>query len=495
MILKSLKVKNIRTFKDTEISFGKINYLTGYNYDTEDRNGIGKSALIQAFLTLLGGSKLTTINLSKLIRNGASEGIIEGTIETSSGDILEITRTLKKKGSGSLTIKVNNEDPNYSISSQYQDLIFEYIGDADSFKKFRIVDKSSGINILDFTPTQFRKTLMAMCQDKFEIIRQNALEKKREFEKFSASHIISHHAPSEKRLSLIEMAIADIESEELEEIKKKINEFAKEKGQLLNEKGKAEQTERIRKGQAYKLNSINSCPTCFQEVPSIHKKNILQSLNKDIKKAQEEIAKIIKKLKIYDDIISTEERKEDKIYKQKERLLSLQHKLETRLQQKEYKYTEQDIELAKKAIEEIDKFANYYILEWINTIEPIVNSYLSILGMEFSFNVNKSGNPNPIVKRDKEILDYDQLSQGEKIFVSVIFKIALLLENNDTGCLIADEGLDSLSVENLNRITEVASNLPIQLLAVSHNPELDTSRAKVIYIEKRKGLSTIKEKE
>lgn len=492
MFLKYLKVKNIRTFSNAEIEFDKTNFITGMNLDTNDGNGLGKSSLVFSILTLIGGSSLTSINLSKLIRHNQKEAKIEGIIELNSGEVLEIKRTLKKRGSGSLAVKVNGKNLNCSTSTQYQEEIFSYLENADNFKKFRIIDKDSGINILDFTSGQLRKTLMGMCQDKFDAIRSKLLSRKNEFEKFSISHLLSAHAPSKKRLKILEGAILSLDNEKLRELNSKINEYNRDRNSIATQRGKYEQIIKIKNSQSYKLKSLSTCPTCFQKVNDSHKNSICSQLNKEIKKVQSQLKEILSKLEIYNDLLLSEEKKKSKIYKEKDKLTSLKYKLETRLKQENYKYTLKDIELAKKAIEEVDRFANYYIIEWVNIIEPIVNSYLEVLGIKFSFNVNEKGNLNPKIDRENETLDYDQLSQGEKIFISVIFKIALLLENNETGLLIADEGFDALSTENLDRIVNLVSNLPIQLIAVTHNKNVDTSRAKIIYIEKEKGESKIK---
>lgn len=491
MILKTIKIKNIRTFKEADIDFGKTNFITGWNFDTSDGNGVGKSALIQSILLLIGGAKLSDLNLAKLIRNGENEASIEGCIETSSGDLMEITRILKRKGSGSLSVKINNQELKLSTSSQYQDVIFDHLGSVESFKKFRIIDDSSGINILDFTSGQLRKSLMGICQNKFDNIRNSLLSKKNEFEKYSTSHLLSPHAPSEKRLALLGNAINEIESNELNKIIKKINEFQSEKNQFTKQIGSLNQEKLSANTASHRLQKMNECYSCYQKIPDIHKKSQIDRLSKIIKDADVKLKDILEQLEIYNDLIVCEDKKRSKIYQEKEKLTTLKQKLNTRLQQKEYKYTVADIELAKKSIEEIDNFANYYIVEWVNTIEPIVNTYLEVLGMKFSFNINEKGNINPKIKREKEELDYEQLSQGEKIFVSFIFKVALLLENNETGMIIADEGLSALATENLNRIITITSNLPIQLIAVTHNPEVDVTRAKTINIKKQKGVSQL----
>lgn len=493
MKIQYLKIKNIRSFKEEEFKFGKCNFITGWNEDCHDGNGVGKTSIIQSILLLLYGSKIVNINLKKFIRTECKSAEIEGVIEIGE-DLIEIKRTLKDTGSGTLKVKINNEDSNCPTSKEYQNLLIEYLGEPDQFKKFRLIDNSSGINVLDFSSTQLRKTLMGMCQDKFDNIRQKLLNKKSHYQKYNKDAVLYKHTPSQKRLKILNEAIESFDTSELKKIQDKIKEYHNEKSKVLSNKGGEEKIISIKKAQAYKLNTINTCPTCFQEVDSKYKKDILDQLNKSISEAETKIKDISKKLRIYNDIIDTEEKKKSKIQKQKERLTTLRYKLESRMKQVDYKYTEKDVELIKEAISILDQFASYYITEWINTIEPIVNSYVKQLNMNFQFELNDKNDISILVTRNEEKFEYDQLSNGEKTFVSFIFKIALLLQENQQGLMIADEGFDSLSVENLKRVVQIIEQLPLQLIFVSHNPEIEIGNAKVLYIEKRNGISELRRK-
>jgi len=131
-------------------------------------------------------------------------------------------------------------------------------------------------------------------------------------------------------------------------------------------------------------------------------------------------------------------------------------------------------------------------MEWVKIIEPIVNSYIGQLNMSMSVIPDEKGNIEVTIKRNGKIYTYDMLSQGEKIFISAIFKIALLMERQESGLMVADEAFNALSGENLNRILEVISNLPVQLLCISHNPEIDKMLAQEIFIEKENDISIIR---
>lgn len=493
MNLKYLKFTNVRSFAEAEINFEKANLITGWNLDTKDGNGVGKSTVIVALLLLLGGAKLTDINLKKFIREGEKSAIIEGMIEVGE-DLLEIKRVLKARGTGDLTICINGVDQEFKTSKLAQEEIFKYIGTPENFKTFRIIDDGSGINILDFTSGQLRKTLMGLCQDKFDTLRKKLLDKKNIFEKYNKSAVISKHAPSESRLNILQMAIKEFDTTKMQVTMKKIQGFQMDKNKILTERGKEVQTRDIKTRQIQKLKSLGTCPNCFQIVPEEHRKRICEKLQKEMDKVVAKILPMLTDLKMYDEILQQEEKKKSGLYAEKQKLTNLKFKLETRISQKEYKYTDKDVEIAKQALDIIDAFANYYVVEWIKIIEPIVNSYIDRLDMEMKFIVDEKENIEIAVTRNEKTFTYDQLSQGEKVFLSSIFKIALLMERQESGLMMADEAFNSLSGENLNRLLEIISNLPVQLLCISHNPNINQELVKKIYIEKEKDISTIKEK-
>jgi len=262
---------------------------------------------------------------------------------------------------------------------------------------------------------------------------------------------------------------------------------------LLTKKGKLSQDAYIKNQQMQKFKSMATCPTCLQKVTDEYKKPIFDDLTQKIQELTKQTNSLLTDLKMYDEIIGQEEKKRTEVYNRKQKLNNLKSKLQTTLAQKDYVSSDSDIEIAKKAIEVIDSFSNYYVVEWVKIIEPIVNSYINQLNMEMQFQPDEKGNIEVSVTRNEKTYTYDMLSQGEKIFISTVFKIALLMERQESGLIISDESFNSLSSENLNRILEVVSNLPVQLLCISHNPNIEESLAHKIDIIKENDVSTIKE--
>lgn len=131
---------------------------------------------------------------------------------------------------------------------------------------------------------------------------------------------------------------------------------------------------------------------------------------------------------------------------------------------KEYKYTNKDLLIINKCIKELDNFYNYFITEWIKTLEPIINSILDKIGFRIEF----KNDFDIVLYKDNEEYTYKDLSQGQRLLLSIALKLALLLESNEKGLLIADEGFDALDDENLNYIIRLFKDYPFQLLAMVH---------------------------
>jgi energy-coupling factor transporter ATP-binding protein EcfA2 len=80
-------------------------------------------------------------------------------------------------------------------------------------------------------------------------------------------------------------------------------------------------------------------------------------------------------------------------------------------------------------------------------------------------------------------IPYKLLSTGQKLVLSIAFKLAILLEKNETGLMIADEGFSSLDIENLNHIFDLFNGLPFQLICVLHRFEDVPDGATVITLK------------
>ena len=174
----------------------------------------------------------------------------------------------------------------------------------------------------------------------------------------------------------------------------------------------------------------------------------------------------------------------DKINNKKSRLLVLKEKLENRIKLKDYKYTNKDVLLVKQAVEELDKFYAYYLTEWVKNLEPIINSVIEKIGFEASFSLDKKGDFDIKLSKAGAIYKYKDLSAGQKLIMSIAFKLAILLERNEEGIIVADEGFSSLDAENLNHIFNLFQGLPFQLLCILHRFDEKLDNVKVIDLNK-----------
>jgi len=159
-------------------------------------------------------------------------------------------------------------------------------------------------------------------------------------------------------------------------------------------------------------------------------------------------------------------------------------KLEARLKQKDYIWSPADLEVVKQCIKEVDNFYTFYLLEAIKSIEPVINHLLSKISMNMKFILNAKGKFDFIVNIDKKELKYSQLSKGQKLVVSMAVKMALLLERGESGLIISDEGMSSLSEKNLDLMFELIQEHPFQLLSVVHRYENPPNFLKLFEVDK-----------
>ena len=142
--------------------------------------------------------------------------------------------------------------------------------------------------------------------------------------------------------------------------------------------------------------------------------------------------------------------------------------------------------IVKKAIEELDKLSSYYITESLKILEPIINDIVSKIGFEVSFTINEKGKFAIEMQKDNISYKYKDLSTGQKLVLQIAFKLALLLERNETGIIIADEGMSSLDQENLEHVLGIFNNLPFQLFLVLHHFEDIPEHIRVINLTEEK---------
>ena len=91
---------------------------------------------------------------------------------------------------------------------------------------------------------------------------------------------------------------------------------------------------------------------------------------------------------------------------------------------------------------------------------------------------------------NEQILKYDQLSSGQRCFLSVIFKLSILMQQNKTGIILMDDGLNNLDTINLINLITICQTLPFQIIAV-YQSKVEIEGIKQFIVTREKGESKI----
>ena len=186
----------------------------------------------------------------------------------------------------------------------------------------------------------------------------------------------------------------------------------------------------------------------------------IEQLSYKIEQEKEELVIEEDALNHYKKVVSIAEAKE-------KRTQLLYSKLQEAFKFVDYKYSKADIELYTASIKVLDEFSGWYINVWLDNLSIIINDLLKGIGLSVVFSADKQF--LTITENSRE-LDYNDLSGGQQIFLSVIFKLSILLQNGITdGVVILDEGLGELKLNNLHKLLDVLKTLPFQLFLVYQN--------------------------
>jgi len=486
MIIKSIEVFNFQLFKSTSITFDKINIISGLNIDNPSNsgNGSGKSSIcLRAILFVLYGYVEEGLTLKDLIRFEEKECSV--TLECSLNN--EQFRIIRKIPS-ELQIYYNGEEVKANTATIKQQFINEHFGDINFFRQYRCVDLKNGINVLDLGIVSLRKTLMGFIEGIFTEIRTRLLAQKVEKERYSVDKKLYKHFLSEKRLLTLNIGLDIIKNDYLK--------FEKEKDTqqgIINQiKSEISSREKIiyYKQQEMKKVDEGICPVLKTKCEKIAPKNKpnITGLTEEITKINEEINNYKKQLEsevesidYYNDTLSVLRSKESKA---REKLL----RLKGAFQFKDYKYTKADIVIYDEAIKVLDTFAGEYIKEWLSSLQIIINNLLQSINISVEFTSDKDFLK---VYDNEQILKYDQLSTGQKCFLSVIFKLAILMQQNKTGIIIMDDGLNNLDNINLINLINICQTLPFQIIAV-YQSKIEIEDIKQFTVIREKGTSDVK---
>lgn len=479
MFIKKVILNNFRNFEGLHsFTFNKLNLLTG-------KIGCGKSTVGRIAVTFaLFGE--TEVNLSNLPTRSGSKSCWVGLNIIDKEQEIYIQREIPTK----LTVTVdgieiypgsNNVEKEKWIKNRFKDY--------NHFKKFRMIDLKQGVNILEEGKTSLRKTLVSFHEGILNSMRESISAKKSLFEKFNKdTAVVYKHYPSVNRLSFLKRAKESAQNSYSLAYKKFIeadNDYKKLLGFLSSYNFQLNALKK-EKFQLVSQETSKQCPTCKQILPAKTKTELLAN---NFKKLEEVILKIKEYESLVDaqkEVLSYIETSKIDYHSLLTRLNNRIIKLEGRMKQKEYVYSSKDVLIASKAIKELDKLYSYVIMYSVKSLEPIINNIISKIGLKMSFELDSKSDFDILIYKDSEVYSYKDLSSGQRLLVSIAFQVALLLDQADTGVIIADEGFTNLDSETMNTLYDLFKQLPFQIISILHRFENNTNEINVIKLEKEK---------
>ena len=129
-----------------------------------------------------------------------------------------------------------------------------------------------------------------------------------------------------------------------------------------------------------------------------------------------------------------------------------------------------------------------------------LEKYYEILGFRISFEIDLSTTRKEfctLIEKDGHIIDYDELSGGEKQLVDISMAFAMnqaLTISKGINIAFLDEVFESLSSDNIELVIQLVKEVykDKTLFLISHHDSLPFSNVKILEVEKHNGLSYYK---
>ena len=488
MIIKSIKINNFQLIKSIESTFDKINIVTGINLDNpnESGNGSGKSTLVlRAILFCLYGYCEEGLTLKDLIRFDEKECSVE--VQCSVNN--EHFRIIRKIPS-ELQIFLNDKEIVANTATIKQQFINEQLGDINFFRQYRVVDSRNGINVLDLGIVSLRKTMMGFIEGIFTEIRTRLLAQKVERERYSVDRRLYKFYLSNKRLSILENALISAKTE-IDNEQKEYSEQQKIVNKISSEIQTLEKLISNRQCELTNAQKSGICPILKKKCTEITKtisSEQQQKINAEIEEWNNEKIRLKVLLGYEQEYLEVREYNNSVLAVKKHNAENYLMKLQAAFKFKDYKYSKTDIVIFDEAIKVMDIFSGIYIKEWLSSLSVIINNLLRAINISVEFTADKDFLK---VYDNEQLLKYDQLSTGQRCFLGLIFKLAILLQQNKTGLLVMDDGLNNIDRINFSKLIDILKTLPFQSIAIYQNYDLSIDDVRHFVVIRDKGESKI----
>ena len=135
----------------------------------------------------------------------------------------------------------------------------------------------------------------------------------------------------------------------------------------------------------------------------------------------------------------------------------------------------------------------------LNLLNEVLSSYSDILGFRISFEVDLDSTRKDfvtLIERDNIIIDYDELSGGEKSLCNLAMALAMneaLTAARGINIAFLDEVFEGLSDDGVELAVSLINHIfeNKTLFIISHHDSLPLHKARIMQVEKHDGLSKI----
>lgn len=459
MLINKITLSDFKNFKGIhEFTFNKLNLISG-------ENGAGKStiALHSLLFALFGYSEVKLSELPTRNYKGANT-YVQVDLDYLGNNYI-ITRTIPT----AVSIKLNGFDLTFANNQLKQAELDRLFRGVDYFRKFRMIDIKDSINILEDGQAGLRKTLVSFNDyEAISKIRGRLQIKKHERALLNKDQAVVYtHAPSEKRYEALGIKLLNV-TENLNVLEKEIQDNEAHLNTIVYKRNRINDNKINLVKNRDSIMVDSACPTCKQTLPTATKHDLLNDIAQQLKDSSTLLQQIIDDCTSQGEVVTYLKSNKKSLIDKHTKLTRFRLRLETRLKQKQYVWTTQDVLVIKKAIEELDTFSTFYLTEKLKTLEPLINDVVSKIGFKVRFDITDKGNFDIILDNNGVEYKYKDLSNGQRLLVTTAFQLALLMEKGDNGLIIADEGFSSLSDKNLSLIIDLFKNSNFQLLFVVH---------------------------
>ena len=134
----------------------------------------------------------------------------------------------------------------------------------------------------------------------------------------------------------------------------------------------------------------------------------------------------------------------------------------------------------------------------LDMLNRTLDKYSQVLGFRIEFNIDLGTARKEfftLIERDGQIIDYDELSGGEKTLCNFAMALAMheaLTLSKGINLMLFDEVFESLDKENVELVTELIKKYSVgkSIFIITHLDSLPLSNTKILQVEKVNGLSS-----